>query len=171
MTQLTENLTVWELWYFKAVNQLSWRTFSSSYSPYNCYSKVVLARHLKFPLAFGERLFPTLRREYSSTHMTGVTSGAGTATLPEHLSSPPVLSGVRVTRSLVLYVCFVDHCLSFCTSSFGHCFVCFSLIYRFWLPRWYLQTLLKRETNVTHMYKVSVTGDRCIKCQWLGTDV
>jgi hypothetical protein len=25
-------------------------------------------------------------------------------TLPEHLSSPPVFSGVRVTRSLVLYV-------------------------------------------------------------------
>ena len=34
-------------------------------------------------------------------------------TLPEHLSSPPVFSGVRVTRSLVLYVCFVDRCLSF----------------------------------------------------------
>jgi hypothetical protein len=29
-------------------------------------------------------------------------------TLPEHLSSPPVFSGVRVTRSLVLFVCFVD---------------------------------------------------------------
>jgi hypothetical protein len=29
-------------------------------------------------------------------------------------SSPPVFSGVRVTRSLVLYVCFVDNCLSFC---------------------------------------------------------
>jgi hypothetical protein len=29
-------------------------------------------------------------------------------TLPEHLSPPPVFSGVRVTRSLVLYVCFVD---------------------------------------------------------------
>jgi hypothetical protein len=28
--------------------------------------------------------------------------------LPEHMSSPPVFSGVRVTRSLVLYVCFVD---------------------------------------------------------------
>ena len=27
-------------------------------------------------------------------------------TLPEHLSSPPVISGVRVTRSLVLCVCF-----------------------------------------------------------------
>ena len=35
-------------------------------------------------------------------------------TLPEHLSSAPVYSGVRVTRSLVLYVCFVDLCLSFC---------------------------------------------------------
>jgi hypothetical protein len=54
-------------------------------------------------------------------------------TLPEHLSSPPVFSGVRVSRSLVLYVCFVDHCLFFCTFSFGHC-VCSSSIYGFWLP-------------------------------------
>ena len=52
-------------------------------------------------------------------------------TLPEHLSSPPVFSGVCVTRSLVLCVCFVDHCLSFCTFSFGHCFVCSSSIYGF----------------------------------------
>jgi len=35
-------------------------------------------------------------------------------TLPENLSSPPVFSGVRVTRSLVLCVCFVDLCLSPC---------------------------------------------------------
>jgi hypothetical protein len=28
-------------------------------------------------------------------------------TIPYHLSSPPAFSGVRVTRSLVLYVCFV----------------------------------------------------------------
>ena len=62
-------------------------------------------------------------------------------TLPEHLNSPPVFSGVRVTRSLVLYLCFVDRCLSFCTFSFGHCVVC-SAIYGFWLPLWYLQTLL-----------------------------
>jgi hypothetical protein len=34
-------------------------------------------------------------------------------TLPENLSSPPVLSGIRVTRSLVLCVCFIDRCLSF----------------------------------------------------------
>ena len=33
--------------------------------------------------------------------------------LPEHLSSPPVFSGVSVTWSLLLCVCFVDRCLSF----------------------------------------------------------
>ena len=52
--------------------------------------------------------------------------------------SPLVFSEVRVTRTLVLCVCFVDRCLSFCTFSFGHCVVC-SSIYGFWLP---LQTLL-----------------------------
>ena len=64
----------------------------------------------------------------------------------------PVFSGVRVTRSLVLYVCIVDHSLSFCpfsfgycvvcSSSFGHCVVCLSSIYGVWLPLWYLQSLL-----------------------------
>jgi hypothetical protein len=34
-------------------------------------------------------------------------------TLPEHMSSPPVFSGVRVTRSLVLWECFADHCCPF----------------------------------------------------------
>ena len=34
-------------------------------------------------------------------------------TLPEHLSSPPVFSGDRATRSLAWYVWFVDRCLSF----------------------------------------------------------
>jgi hypothetical protein len=46
-------------------------------------------------------------------------------------------SGVRVTRSLVLCVYFVDRCLSFCTFPFGHCVVCSSSIYGFWLPLWY----------------------------------
>jgi len=32
--------------------------------------------------------------------------------------------------------------LSFCTFSFGHCVVCSSSIYGFWLPLWHLQTLL-----------------------------
>ena len=38
-------------------------------------------------------------------------------------SSPLVFSGVRVTQSLVLYVCFVDRCLSFGTFSLGYCVV------------------------------------------------
>ena len=57
-------------------------------------------------------------------------------------SSPPVFSGVCVTWSLVLCVCFVDRCLFFCTFSFGHCAVCSSLIFWFWLPLWYHQILL-----------------------------
>jgi hypothetical protein len=39
---------------------------------------------------------------------------------------------------------FVGRCLSFCTFSYGHCVVCSSSIYGFWLPLWYLQTLLIR---------------------------
>ena len=51
----------------------------------------------------------------------------------------------------------VDHCLSFCTlsfghcvvcpSSFGHCVVCPSSIYRFLLPLWFLQTLFTYSNN------------------------
>ncbi len=49
----------------------------------------------------------------------------------DHLGSPPVFNGFRVTRPLVLYVCFVDRCLSVCIFSFGHCVVCSSSIYGF----------------------------------------
>ena len=59
----------------------------------------------------------------------------------------PDFSGVRVTRSLVLCVGFVDRCLSFCSFSFDHCVVCSSSIYGFWLPLWYLQTLLDTDTG------------------------
>jgi hypothetical protein len=48
----------------------------------------------------------------------------------------------RITRSLVLYVCFVDRCLSFCQFSFGHCVVCSSSIYGLWLPLWYLVAIV-----------------------------
>ena len=43
-------------------------------------------------------------------------------TLSEHLSTLSVFSGVCITRC----VCFVNHCLSLCTFSFGHCVVCSS---------------------------------------------
>ena len=50
-------------------------------------------------------------------------------TLLEHLSSRPAFSGVRVTRSLDLCVCFVDRCLSLCTFSSGNYVACSSSIY------------------------------------------
>jgi len=68
---------------------------------------------------------------------------AGTAYHSRAPTFTPVFSGVRVTRSLVLYVCFVESCLSFCPFSFGHCVVS-SSIYGFLLPLWYLQALLTR---------------------------
>jgi hypothetical protein len=43
---------------------------------------------------------------------------------PEHLSSHSIFSGVRVPRSFVLCVRFLDRCLSFCPFSVGHCVVC-----------------------------------------------
>jgi hypothetical protein len=49
-------------------------------------------------------------------------------TLPEHMSSPPVFSGVCVTRSLDVCVYFVDRCLS-CHFSFSHCVFCRSSNY------------------------------------------
>ena len=39
-------------------------------------------------------------------HLTGATCGAGTATLPEHLSSPSVFIGVCVVQSLVSCIVF-----------------------------------------------------------------
>ena len=55
-------------------------------------------------------------------------------TLPEYFRSPPVFSGVRVTRYLALCVCFVDRCLFFCTFFFSHSTVCSSSIFRFRIP-------------------------------------
>ena len=55
---------------------------------------------------------------------------------------PSIAENEKVSKvnTLVLYVCFVDRCLSFGTFSFGHCVICSSSIYRFWLPLWYLQS-------------------------------
>jgi len=41
----------------------------------------------------------------------------------------PVFSGVRFTRSLVLYVCFVDRCLFFCTYLFFWTLCCLSFFH------------------------------------------
>ena len=55
----------------------------------------------------------------------------------------PGFSGGFVTRSLVLCVCFVFRCLSFCPFSLGHYVVCPFSMYGFWLPHLYLQTHLQ----------------------------
>ena len=57
-------------------------------------------------------------------------------TLPENMSSPPVFSWFRVTRSLVLCVYFVDRCLSFRT------FLFWSLCYLFFFDIRIMITLL-----------------------------
>ena len=69
------------------------------------------------------RICSTCRKRLSHwvcswSNTTGATSGAGTADL----------SGAQ---------CFVVRCLSFCPFSFGHCVVCLSSIYGFWLSVWY----------------------------------
>ena len=53
---------------------------------------------------------------------------------------------VRVTRSLVLCVCFVDCCLYF---SSGHYIVCSSAIYGFWI---------KRKKHSCHQYVILSDG-------------
>ena len=58
--------------------------------------------------------------------------------LPEQL----VFTCVRVTLSVVYCVRFVNRCLSL---SLGHCVAGPFSTYGFWLPLWYLQTLL---TNI-----------------------
>jgi protein-S-isoprenylcysteine O-methyltransferase Ste14 len=73
--------------------------------------------------------------------------------LPEHLSSSPIFSGVGVATYLVFCVIFVNRCLSFCPFSFGHCVVCSSSIYGFWLPLWCLRTLPTDIINIKNNSK------------------
>jgi hypothetical protein len=51
----------------------------------------------------------------SRLNTTGATSAAGTAYPSGAPEFTPVFSGIRVNRYLVLYACFVDRCLSFCS--------------------------------------------------------
>jgi hypothetical protein len=107
---------------------------------YLCHklARICSTCHKHFPVLSS---FTTYYRICNQINTTGATNGAGTAYPFGAPEFTPVFSGVRVTRSLVLYVCFPDRCLSFCAFSFGHCVVC-SSIYSFWLPLWYFQTLL-----------------------------
>ena len=52
------------------------------------------------------------------------------------------------------FLTYLDRCLFFCTFSFGHCVVC-PLIYRFWLPLWYLHALLTFDSMWTFWVKTN----------------
>ena len=115
------------------VDTMTWLQNSCVTNDYG-YIPLVVSTSRSFPhsrliTGFVTRL---TRREAGTAYLSGA---------PEFTSG---FSGVRVTRSLVLCVCFVDLCFSLCTFSFGHCVVS-SSIYGFWLPLWYLQTLLVQE--------------------------
>ena len=90
---------------------------------------------------------------YIST--TGATSGSGytdPSVAPEFNS---VFIWTHVTRPFALYICFVDHCFSFCTFSFRHCDVS-SLIYGFWLHFWFLQTLLSKVIELATLSSANI---------------
>jgi hypothetical protein len=73
-----------------------------------------------------------------NSNSTRVTSGAETANLPEHLSSPRYLVGSCCSASI--FLCSVLWIIA-CPCSVGHYIECPS-IYVFWLLIWYLQTFL-----------------------------
>ena len=113
----------WPLWNFRVTNDHGYVPHVLNTSRYFPHSRLItgfITRLTRRMLLVEQELLP----------------------LPEHLSSSSVFSGVRVTQHLVLYVFFIDRCLTFCTFPFGYCVVCSSAIYGFWLPLWYLQTLL-----------------------------
>jgi hypothetical protein len=86
-------------------------------------------------------------------------------TLQEHLGSHQDFSGARVTRSLVLCVCFVGRCSSLCTFSFAHCVICPSSIFRFLFFLWYHQTVYLSRS----CWGVLDTTLCDQVCQWLAT--
>ena len=87
----------------------------------------------------------------------------------KHLSSPLVFSGVRVTRSLLLSVCFVDRCLSFCTFSFGNCVVCLlrftDFDYPFGIFKLFLFYLIYVEITLSKLTVSLHTSWILIQCQ------
>jgi hypothetical protein len=137
------------------------RQKSTSYFPYIMYNtkKIRTYRDVQYGKKYGFRLYNTGKILYGhipkgdffgpfKRFLTVLVRLKDFSTffihdLVDHGYVPIVVNTSRsFPRSLVIYVCFVDRCLSFCTFSFGHCVVCSSSMYGFWLPLWYLQTPL-----------------------------
>ena len=75
-------------------------------------------------------------------------------TLSQHMSSPPVFSGVRVTRSLVFCVVLCRSLFVLLYFFFWYCAVCSSSIYGLWLPLWYLHNLLTHTAKFKPLHNV-----------------
>jgi hypothetical protein len=116
-----------------------------SYGPLimSCYTGFINVRRGWQSLNTGPRFYLRLIRRTGWLWISTSRTTDGHPFKPKKLSVPFLYPGV---------VCFVDRCLSFCTFSFGHCVVCPSSIYGFWLPLWYLQTLLGRVQLSTGKY-------------------
>jgi hypothetical protein len=115
--------------------------------------------------------FTTYHWVCNSINTTGATSGAGTVYPSGAPEFTPVCSGVRVTRSLVWCVCFVDRCLYF----FFWPLRCLFFFYiRILLPIWYLQTLvnLKKTDKTVAKWKMTKAKQwftmhytvNCVRC-------
>jgi hypothetical protein len=68
-----------------------------------------------FPFLSSFMTYHQMSNQMNTTDDTGIAYSSGAL---------PVLRGVRVARSLVLCICFVDRYLSFSPFSFNHCVVC-----------------------------------------------
>ena len=103
---------------------------------------------------------------FNQINTTCVTSGAGTAYNSGAPELTPGFQWVRVTRSLVLYVCFVDSCLSFRLFSFVPLCCLFFFDIRILITSlWYLQTLL----NLLNTNKTKTLRSRAAqKCDGFG---
>ena len=81
-------------------------------------------------------------------------------TLPEHLSSPPVFSWVRVALSLVFCVVFCRSLffVFFCPFSFGHCVVCPSSNYGCIFGIFKLFLILKLQYKIVYLNPLFCIG-------------
>jgi hypothetical protein len=65
----------------------------------------------------------------------------------------------EIFQSVELFVCFVNHCLSFCYISLCHCIICPSVYNGIWLPRWKLlsiQWFWRRNDHIYMQHKLTM---------------
>jgi hypothetical protein len=84
-------------------------------------------------VVFTIRFFPLFFITGVVTRVTRIAAcGAGIAYTSEAPELTPSFSVVRVVQSLIFYVVFVDHCLSFCPFNFAysicHSFLCLPIL-------------------------------------------